>query len=55
MDQEGNNEKDENDLPIQTRSGQRIVKPNMFRQASAIALGILTFKCNALLQNLRQG
>ena len=53
MAQEGNNENDDYYIPIQTRSGGRIVNPNRFGQAAAIALGLLTFQCNAFLQHLR--
>ena len=53
MAQEGDNENDEYYVPIQTRSGQIIVKTNRFGQAAAIALGLLTCQCNAFLQNLR--
>ena len=49
MAQEGDNENDEYDVPIQTRSGIRIVNPNRFGKAAAIALGLLSFQCNAFL------
>ena len=42
-------------VPIQTRSGRRIVKPNCFGQVATIALDLLTFKFNAFLQNSRPG
>ena len=51
MTREGDNDNDEYSVPIQTRSGHRIVKPNHFGQAAAIALGLLTCQFNAFLQN----
>ena len=44
MDREGDHDNDEYYLPIQTRSGRIIVKPNIFRQVYAISLGSLTFQ-----------
>ena len=55
MAREGDNDNDEYYILIQTRSGRRINKPNRFGQAAAIALGLLTFQCNAFLQNSRPG
>ena len=55
MAQKGDNDDYEYYVPMQTRSGQRIVKPNRFGQAAAIALGLLTFQFNDLLQNSRPG
>ena len=55
MDQEGDNENDEYYVLIQTRLVQRIVKPNRFGQASAIALGLFTCQCNAFLKTSRPG
>ena len=55
MDREGDNDNDKYYVLIQTISGQRIVKPNRFGQAAAIALGVLTFQCNAILQTLQTG
>ena len=49
MAREGDNDNDKYYVPIQTRSVRRIVKPNRFVQAATIALGILTFQCNAFL------
>ena len=37
-------------VPIQTRLGRIIVKPNSFGQADAIALVLLTSQCNAFLK-----
>ena len=51
MDQEGDNENDKYYVPIQTRSGQIIVKPNRFGQAAAMSLGLLTFQCNVFPTN----
>ena len=55
MDREGDNDNDKYYVPIQTRSGRRIVKPNCFGQAAAISLGLLTFQCNTFLQTLQPG
>ena len=55
MDREGDNDNDEYYIPIQTRSGRRIFKPNSFGQSAAIALGLLNFQFNAFLQNSRPG
>ena len=55
MAREGDNDNYEYYLLIQTRSGQRIVKPNSFGQAAVIVLFLLTFQFNALLQNSRLG
>ena len=55
MDREGDNENDKYYVLIQTRSGQRIVKPNRFGQAAAISLVLLNFQWNAFLQNLQTG
>ena len=55
MVREEDNDNDEYQVPIQTRSGQRIVKTNIFGQAAAIALGVLTCQCNDLLQTSRPG
>ena len=55
MTLEGDNDNPEYFVPIQTRSGRRIVKPNRFGQAAAISLGILTFQCNAFLKTPRPG
>ena len=55
MDREGDNDNDKYYVPIQTRSGRIIVNPNRFGQAAAIALGLLTFQCNAFLQTLQPG
>ena len=52
---EGDNDNGEYYLPIQTRAGRIIVKPNRFGQAVAIAIGLLTFKCNAFLQTSLTG
>ena len=51
MARERYNDIDEYCVPIQTRSVQRIVKPNNFEQEAAIALGLLTFQSNAFLQH----
>ena len=53
MDREGDNDNDEYYGPIQTRSGRIIIKPNIFGQSSAIALGLLTFKWNYFLKKSR--
>ena len=50
MDREGDNDHNEYYVPIQTRLVQRIVNPNIFGQANAISLGILTCQYNDLLQ-----
>ena len=50
MAQEDNNDNDEYYVPKQIISGGGIVKPNLFGQADAIALGILTCKWNSFLQ-----
>ena len=50
MAREGDNDNDEYYVTIQTRLGRRIVNPNRFVQAAAIALGILTCLCIAFLQ-----
>ena len=42
MAREGDNENGEYYVPIQVRSGIRIVKPNISGQEYEIALGILT-------------
>ena len=55
MDREGDNENDKYYAPIRNRSGRRIVKPNCFGQASAIALSILTCQCNSFLQTSQPG
>ena len=55
MAREGDNDNDEYNEPIQTRSCRTIVKPNRFGQAAAIALGLLTFHCNAFLKNSQSG
>ena len=55
MTREGDNENAEYYVPIQTRSCQRIFKPNCFLQASAISLGILTCQYNAFLKTSRPG
>ena len=50
MAREGDNDNDEYYVPIRTRSVRIIFKTNIFGQAAAIALGLLTFQCNAFLQ-----
>ena len=55
MAREGDNDNDKYYVPIQNISGRRIVKPNRFGQAAAIALGLLTFQCDAFLQTLQTG
>ena len=55
MTWDGDNDNYEYYVLIQTRLGQRIVKPNSFGQASAIALGLLTCQCNGFLQTSRPG
>ena len=55
MAREGDNKNYEYYAPIQTISGQIIVKPNSFGQATVITLGILTCQCNAFLQNSWSG
>ena len=51
MAQKGDNENDKYYVPIQTRLGRRIVKPNCFGQSAAISLGLLNFQFKAFLQN----
>ena len=53
MAREGDN--DEYHIPIKTRSGRRILKPDRFGQACTIALDLFTCRCNALLQTSRPG
>ena len=55
MAREGDNDNGEYYVPIQTRLGRRIVKPNRFGQEAAILLGLLTYQCNGLLQISRPG
>ena len=55
MAQEGDNENDEYYLPIKTRLGRIIVKPNRFGQSATIALGLLTFQYNDFLQTSHTG
>ena len=55
MSREGDNDNDEYYVPIQTKSGQIIVKPNRSGQTAAIALGLLNFKFNAFIKNSRPG
>ena len=55
MDREGDNDNDKYYVPIQTRSGQRTVKPNRFGKAATIALDLLTFQCNTFLKTLQPG
>ena len=55
MDWEEDNNNDEYYVPIQTRSGRIIFKPNSFGQSAAIALGLLTCQCNAFLQPSQPG
>ena len=53
MAQEGDNNNDEYYVPIQTKLGRIIVKPDRFRQETTIALGILTCQCNDFFQTSR--
>ena len=55
MVQEGDNENDKYYVSIKTISGWRIVKPNLFGQASEIAIGVLTCQYNSFLQTSRPG
>ena len=55
MARERDNNNDEYYVPIQTISSQRIVKPNSFGQASAIALDLLTCQCNAFIKTVQPG
>ena len=55
MDQEEDNDNDEYYVPIQTRLGLIIVKPNRFGQADAIALDLSTCQFNTFLQTSRPG
>ena len=52
---EGDNENDEYYVPIQTRPGWLIVKPNRFGQATAISIGLLTCQCNDFLKTSQPG
>ena len=52
---EGDNENYEYYVPIQTRPGQRIVKPNRFGQSTAISCVLLTSQCNAFPQTSQPG
>ena len=55
MTREGDIGNDEYYVPIKTRLGWRVVKPNRFGQASTIALVLLTCRCNAFLQTSQPG
>ena len=55
MSREGDNYNYEYYVLIQTRLGWIIIKPNIFGQAAAISLGILTCQCNDFLKNSRPG
>ena len=55
MAREVDNENDEYYVLIQTKLGGIIIKTNRFRQAAAIAIGILTCQCNAFLKTSRPG
>ena len=55
MAREGDDDNNYYYVPIQTRSGRKIVKPTRFGQATAIALGLLTCQCSAFLQTSRPG
>ena len=52
---EGDDDNNDYYVPIQTRSGRKIVKPTRFGQGIAIALGLLTCQCSAFLQTSRPG
>ena len=55
MAQEGDNDNDKYYVPIKTRSGWILIKPNFLGQAAKITFGLLNFQCNAFLQTLRPG
>ena len=55
MAREGDDDNNYYYVPIQTRSGRKIVKPTRFGQATAIALGLLTCQCSEFLQTSRPG